>query len=370
MIDENDPPTAIMFPSDATVPENGALDTVVGELSALDEDIGQTHVFTIQSQNPIGSLQVANGNQLLVANGNIIDFETLQYVKVTILVTDRGTPPESYIQTLDIAVLDKNEAPTMVTLDNHEVGENSPEGARVANIEIEDPDTFQQSFFCHLLEDSRGRFRIFRQHLTQQNQLVVSRTHLLNFEETRQHTIKIQCMDDGGMSIEHQFQIDVQNKNDPPSAILFFDGKNHNLTHSRPPNDTELGNHNIQISLVTIPENVGQEFEPGFIVAYVFVVDEDNENTDLPRNSHDCELISENDYKEKKNPRGEDLKPVILIMIFLSSGRKGSIMRFIHFQKNEAPEFAPGSRDQSSLQLTLMRYPVNSPSPASRALIG
>ena len=304
VLDQNDPPVFISLPASVTVPENGALDAVIGELSVRDQDVGQTHTFLIQSQNPVGALKVANRNQLLLADGDVIDFETLRFVKVTLIVTDSATNNASHVQTLDIPVQDQNEAPTMVTLDNHEVMENSPEGALVANINVDDPDTFQQSFFCSLVEDSGGAFRVVRPHLRGQNQLVVDGQHLINFEKSRIRTVEIECMDDGGLTAAHRFQIAVLNGNDAPSAIVFFQG-GHNLTNIEPPSDEALEDHNVQVTAVAIPENRGKlAFQAGYVIAYAHVVDEDNENLDLAQNTHDCVLISENEYKEEMVPRG------------------------------------------------------------------
>lgn len=47
MTDVNDPPSGIQLAGTASVPENSPSGTSAGQLQTIDEDFGQTHVYSI-----------------------------------------------------------------------------------------------------------------------------------------------------------------------------------------------------------------------------------------------------------------------------------------------------------------------------------
>ena len=52
VIDENDPPTAVDLNSSG-IPETAPIGTVIGILSTVDEDVGQTHTYKVLNFNNI-----------------------------------------------------------------------------------------------------------------------------------------------------------------------------------------------------------------------------------------------------------------------------------------------------------------------------
>lgn len=85
-IDTNDSPTGILL-SAANVAEGAANQTVVGTLTAVDPDLNDTFTFTL-TNDADGRFTIANGNQLVVANGSLIDYETTTTHTVTVQVQD------------------------------------------------------------------------------------------------------------------------------------------------------------------------------------------------------------------------------------------------------------------------------------------
>jgi hypothetical protein len=85
VIPVNDGPTDISL-SNSTVAENAAAGTVVGTLSAIDPDVGDTHAFTLT--NDAGGRFAIVGNQLVVAGP--IDYEATPTLRVNVRATDSG----------------------------------------------------------------------------------------------------------------------------------------------------------------------------------------------------------------------------------------------------------------------------------------
>jgi VCBS repeat-containing protein len=84
---QNDPPSV----SDATfnVPENSAVGTIVGTVTATDPDAGDTKTYAILSGNSSGTFAInpATG-QITIANNALLDFETNPTLTLIIKVTD------------------------------------------------------------------------------------------------------------------------------------------------------------------------------------------------------------------------------------------------------------------------------------------
>ncbi len=107
----NEAPTAILL-SNSSVAENSPANTVVGDLSVLDPDAGDTATFTLT--NDAGGLFAISGGNL-VATGPL-NYEQATSHQVTVRATDGGGL--THDTTFAIATTDVNEAPTDISLSN------------------------------------------------------------------------------------------------------------------------------------------------------------------------------------------------------------------------------------------------------------
>ena len=95
----NSTPTDIAL-SNTSVAENSAANTVVGSLSAVDPDAGDTASFTLVDD--ANGLFAISGGNLVVAGA--LDYETVQSHQVTVRVTDSAN--HTYDETFTINVTD------------------------------------------------------------------------------------------------------------------------------------------------------------------------------------------------------------------------------------------------------------------------
>lgn len=93
--------------SSPSVPENSPVDTVVGALSVLDIDGSDTFTYTMLD-NAGGRFKL-NGNQILVANGTLLNYEAKTSHDIRVRATDSGGASTEKIIT--IIITDVNEAP-------------------------------------------------------------------------------------------------------------------------------------------------------------------------------------------------------------------------------------------------------------------
>ncbi len=107
--DVNESPADIQLTND-TVEENSPNGMVVGDLGTLDPDVGDSHTF--QLLDDANGRFAINGNQLVVADGSQLDFETDQTHDITVRTTDSGGLTLDRMLTVELLdVPDSNNAP-------------------------------------------------------------------------------------------------------------------------------------------------------------------------------------------------------------------------------------------------------------------
>ena len=139
IVDKNDRPTAVTIAGlkYAYVPENQA-GTLVDDMTTIDEDTGQSHVYSLVGNN--SHMFALYKSYLFLSRGTAFDYEKETRYTVGINTTDSGSPPLSLVDTLELRVRDVNEAPTSIKLNGNTVFENSPSGTVVGNLSVDDPD--------------------------------------------------------------------------------------------------------------------------------------------------------------------------------------------------------------------------------------
>ena len=241
--DANDPPHILRIngKSFAEVPEN-SLGATIGILTTLDEDANQTHTFSLVDD--MDDMLVIEGETLKLNANQSYNYETRQSYTVQINVTDDGIPQASALFPIIITVTNINEAPTDILLSAYSIEENSLEGTTVANITVVDPDdvisnnTFRYHT-CTLLDSAGGRFKVL------DGLTVAVGPGELNYEQTSNHTITVQCSD-GGLTVSKSFTITVTDVNEKPTSV--------------------------SLSANKVPENL----QSRYLIGYLSTVDPDN----------------------------------------------------------------------------------------------
>ena len=141
------------------------------------------------------------GNQLLVRNGALIDYETAQSHAIKVGVKDfQGHFVE---QSLHYRRHRRGgtASPAPFSLSATTVSENAAADTVVGTVSGTDPDGDPLTYA--LLDDAGGQF------VLKGNQLVVKNGALLDYETARSHTIKLQVKDSKGYMLEKAFTIGV-----------------------------------------------------------------------------------------------------------------------------------------------------------------
>ena len=211
--DSNDAPTAVNISASA-VNENAALGTVVGLLSSVDADGGQTFTYSLISG--VGS---ANNNLFSIVGNQIrtnavFNFEAQSSLIVRIQTNDGNGG--TYADTFRITVLDVNDIPTNINLSNTNIAENRPIGSVVGTLSTVDQDV--SDAFTYSLTSGGNTDNLF--FVISGNELKMNT--VADFESKKLYILQIQTSDGKGGNFSKQFVINITDSNDAPVNVTLI----------------------------------------------------------------------------------------------------------------------------------------------------
>lgn len=165
----------------------------VGDVVASDQDAGQSLTYSITSTTLPGAFMImpATG-RILVQNANILDFETVPTITLTVRATDNGNPARFSEATVTVNINDVNESPMMFD-QAFTVPENAANGTVVGNVIATDVDTWQSLTYTVLNSAVPGAFAIN----PSTGQITVANGALLDFELRTSIELGVQAVDNG-----------------------------------------------------------------------------------------------------------------------------------------------------------------------------
>lgn len=234
VIDKNDPPFDLKC-SGFSTPETSKSGTTLGYCTAADQDLLQTHYYKITKIIGLGynSQTIATYPKRLFliesTTGRVeqvlrkLDHEKFHSYILTIQVTDSGVPPLSFEKNVTLKVTNVNQPPTDIILDNTKVLESALVGDLVGRISVVDPDNKHSQVHGHtcFLESRDQDYKTSPLKINQNDELVVDKPDLINFEFMPLHNIRINCSEHiiNGYKISREFRIDFINVNEAPEQI-------------------------------------------------------------------------------------------------------------------------------------------------------
>lgn len=204
----NEAPSNLVL-STSSVLENVPINTAVGTFIVTDRNIDQTHTFTLT--NSAGNRFRINNNNLVV--NSQLNYEATRSYRITVRVTDNGSPQLSAQFSLTIRILNENEPPSSVTITNSMVAENAAVNTQIGTLQATDPDAGQTISYS-LLSTGGGKFGLNRY-----GQVIV--TAGLNYEAQSQYMLSVRATDSASPSLStiSTITITVQDRNDAPTSI-------------------------------------------------------------------------------------------------------------------------------------------------------
>jgi hypothetical protein len=202
--------------SSSTVVENSAAGTVVGALSASDFE-SQAVTFTMQSGNGVNDADNSKftivGNDLQVASGAVLDYETQTSCNILVKATDAGGAI-SY-RTFGVSISNAADAPTNILLSSNSITENNQINDVIGTLSAVDIDS---SSFTFSVVSGSDKFNISG------NQLRAS--VVFDYETATSHSVTIRATDPTSLTYDKVFTINVIDAVDPiaidslPHAVM------------------------------------------------------------------------------------------------------------------------------------------------------
>ncbi|SHK74154.1 Cadherin domain-containing protein [Desulfatibacillum alkenivorans DSM 16219] len=242
-IELNNAPTDINL-SSATVEEGAPNGTVIGTFTTEDPDEGDT--FTYELVDDAGGRFALSGDQLVVADELLLDYEAVSQHTITVRTRDLDGVGYTLDKDFVIQVLDAaNDRPTGISLSPDTVAENSPAGTLVGTLATQDPNN-DAAFTYTLTDDDGGCFYM------DDDKIYAADAALLNFETQITHTITLQTQDPGGLTWEQTLEIHVLDLNDQPANLKF--------NPEVPEINENVNAGKFVTALSTVDEDAGQTF--------------------------------------------------------------------------------------------------------------
>ncbi|MFO0869118.1 MAG: cadherin domain-containing protein [Pirellulales bacterium] len=215
VLNVNERPVGLTLTGDS-VAENAPRDTLVGTFDSVDPDAGDTFSYTLVSgAGDTDNAQFSIDGGVLVTAA-VFDYETQSSYSLRVRSTDQGG---LFVErTWTISVSNVNEAPTAIALSNAKVAGNQSAGTAVGTLSTTDSDagqTFSYSLVSGPGATDNASFAIVG--ATLQTNVVLDPTVASSY------SIRIRSTDQGGLSVEQVFTIQVTSGNQPP-LVSFASG--------------------------------------------------------------------------------------------------------------------------------------------------
>lgn len=228
--DTNDTPTGIVLSANS-VDEKQAAGEFIGKLNSVDQDATDNYTYSfVNGQGDDDNSDFVISNDSVFSNAS---FDVLVKTQLSMRIRTTDSKNQFYEQAFNVFVQNVNDAPTDITVSNASVPEDFTINTAVGTFSSSDIDpmqTFTYQLVTGVGSDDNGSFII--------NGNELRSNVLFDYNTKRSYAIRVQTTDQGGLSFEKQFTVNITNSNDAPTDIaLSISDFNENV-----PQNTTIGN--------------------------------------------------------------------------------------------------------------------------------
>jgi predicted enzyme related to lactoylglutathione lyase len=210
--DEPEPPTGVTL-SSTNIPENTPAGGIVGGFSTVDEDIDDTHIYSLVA----GWDDADNSAFSIVGNTLKINAAPAQS-SYRIRVRSTDSSGLFYEQVFFLQATPPNLAPTDLRLSNTRIPENVPAGYPVGTFGTTDPNEFDSHTYSLVSGSGSADNGVFGINGVT---LVINTSP--DYETKNSYRIRVRTTDEGGLFFEKAFTITITNVQEPtdPESLPF-----------------------------------------------------------------------------------------------------------------------------------------------------
>ncbi|XP_075712357.1 protocadherin gamma-B5-like isoform X20 [Rhinoderma darwinii] len=262
VMDENDNAPEISITSlFSPIPEDAPPGTVIALIRVRDQDSGANGEVDCRIMEDLSfNLILSSGSYYRIVTTKFMDREEVPTYNITILTTDRGSPPFSSRKVITLEVLDVNDNPPMFTKLNYVayVPENNLPGASVYSIQASDPDAGDNAKIVYTILGTNPEELPASSYFSINIETgVLYAQRSFDYEQRKEFQIQVSAKDNGSpsMSSNATIVIRIVDQNDNVPKILY-------------PSSDSSGS--------PVFEMVPFDSEPGSLITKVVAVDADS----------------------------------------------------------------------------------------------
>ncbi|MCY4418421.1 MAG: cadherin domain-containing protein, partial [Cytophagales bacterium] len=205
--DLNEPPTGILLDHNI-VNEDEPVGHNIGTLNAIDEDQGDTHMYSLINHSE-GVFDI-RGDQLVLARSLNYEDRSFYFLEVSV----RDAQNQSITEQIQIDVGDINDVPTGIRLSLNIVAEDKLVNYVIGTFQSQDEDVGDRFIYSLVSgggDDDNANFSI------QDQELRINTA--LNFENKSEYICRVRSTDSGAAEVEESFTILIKDVNEPPTHL-------------------------------------------------------------------------------------------------------------------------------------------------------
>ncbi|XP_063784895.1 protocadherin gamma-B2-like isoform X17 [Pseudophryne corroboree] len=227
VIDENDNAPEISITSlSSPIPEDSAPGTVFALIEVHDQDSGANGEVDCKLTDNYFNLLLSSDSYYRIVTTGFMDREKVSSYNITIVATDRGSPPLSRRKPIRLEISDVNDNPPIFMKSKYVayVPENNLPGASIYSIQASDPDTGDNAKVIYSMSSSNTEDPPVSSYLSINIETgVLYAQRSFDYEQHKEFLLQITARDNGFpyLSSNATLIIRIVDKNDNAPKILY-----------------------------------------------------------------------------------------------------------------------------------------------------
>ncbi|XP_060134094.1 protocadherin gamma-B6 isoform X29 [Zootoca vivipara] len=228
VLDENDnAPDVILTSVSSPVPEDVTSGAVIALIKVQDRDSGDNGEVTCHLKELVPFLIVSTSdNYFKLLIDGALDRERTPEYNITIIATDKGTPPLSTHKTISIQISDINDNPPTFEKSSHTayIPENNPSGASIFHVKASDPDLDRNAQITYSILNSNIKDLPLSSYVSINSETgIIYAQRSFDYEQFREFQIQVKAQDGGSPPLNSSATVTVcvLDRNDNAPQILY-----------------------------------------------------------------------------------------------------------------------------------------------------
>ncbi|XP_015266650.1 PREDICTED: protocadherin gamma-A12-like [Gekko japonicus] len=259
-VNDNAPEIAVTSLTNA-VSEDSPQGTAVALLRVADRDSGDNgKVWCSSSEKLPFRLEKTFDNYYSLVTDRYLDREIISAYNVTVIATDKGTPPLSTTTIIPLKILDKNDNPPTFQEKSYMsfITENTPPGTSVFTLKANDPDWEENSKITYSIIPDQVKYAPFSSYLSINSETgAIYALRSFDYEEFQEIHFLVKAQDGGSPPLSSNV-----------TMILLILDQNDNSPQILYPSLPSDGSTGVELA--------PRSSEPGYLVTKVVAVDADS----------------------------------------------------------------------------------------------